>query len=554
MNIKTKTRKTKTRKTKTRKTKTRKTKTSNNTKTRKTKTRKTKTRKTKTRIGGNINNQKGLEKILSIGYEVECNNLIKLTETFNTGPNQFILYNSDSARKDMLEFDKNNQECNEESDQEDLEEDKSSNKSSICGEINERNEEVYEDIMYKYDDPNNKTNPGTKYTKKEVVFNITNDISKTPFSRKLNSLCQTLNEETSTIKDNLYRFRCLEKEENENENKEYDIHFMFTDKNSSCGNHSTVEWVFTYFKPTQSQNIILDTFVNMITNLVHHLSDLEPIPGNFLYTNNQEDESKFVIVDQPEERILYHKPDESLFYLQSHQNNKQLTIDDACSKLQMTFSANAEDIITVIIALTTDYTKYTHLIPENQEKLESYLKDIIQIQTCIDELFDNYYYDIINNKSNNSNKSNIKQILIQKQKGTKETKEKTKKLIAIIKNYLFLILFKINKYYYYYFYNSFNTKKLYNYLKDLLVFNSRHTNYVLYMALKEKIKELFDIVNDKEAIEIIKDIIFQKDILYKYLIDDYFKNDKDKNGEDKYQIDIELIFSREQELIPKKTN
>ena len=144
----------------------------------------------------------------------------------------------------------------------------------------------------------------------------------------------------------------------------------------------------------------------MITNLVHHLSDLEPIPGNFLYTNNQEDESKFVIVDQPEERILYHKPNESLFYLQSHQYNKPLTIDDACSKLQMTFSANAEDIITVIIALTTDYKKYTHLIPEIQEKLEDYLKDIIQIQTGIDELFDNYYYNIINKNSN----SNLKKI------------------------------------------------------------------------------------------------------------------------------------------------
>ena len=143
-----------------------------------------------------------------------------------------------------------------------------------------------------------------------------------------------------------------------------------------------------------------------------------------------------------------------------------------------------------------------------------------------------------------------KQLLSDAQSAFTNTKKSAEK--TIIKNYLFLILFKINKYYYYYFYNSFNTKKLYNYLKDLLVFNSRHTNYVLYMALKEKIKELFDIVNDKEAIEIIKDIIFQKDILYKYLIDDYFKNDKDKNGEDKYQIDIDLIFSRDPDLLPKK--
>ena len=53
--------------------------------------------------GGNINNQVGLDKILSIGYEVESTNLIKLTETQEF---ENTLYNSDSARKDMEEFKK----------------------------------------------------------------------------------------------------------------------------------------------------------------------------------------------------------------------------------------------------------------------------------------------------------------------------------------------------------------------------------------------------------------------------------------------------------------
>ena len=53
--------------------------------------------------GGNINNQVGLDKILSIGYEVESTNLIKLTETREF---ENTLYNSDSARKDMEEFKK----------------------------------------------------------------------------------------------------------------------------------------------------------------------------------------------------------------------------------------------------------------------------------------------------------------------------------------------------------------------------------------------------------------------------------------------------------------
>ena len=52
-------------------------------------------------IGGNINNQVGLDKILSIGYEVESTNLIKLTKNLETGDS---LYNTDTKGLDMEEF------------------------------------------------------------------------------------------------------------------------------------------------------------------------------------------------------------------------------------------------------------------------------------------------------------------------------------------------------------------------------------------------------------------------------------------------------------------
>ena len=53
--------------------------------------------------GGDISNISGLKHILSIGYEVECGILMKLTKT-STGDS--VLFNSDTARKDILEFKK----------------------------------------------------------------------------------------------------------------------------------------------------------------------------------------------------------------------------------------------------------------------------------------------------------------------------------------------------------------------------------------------------------------------------------------------------------------
>ena len=52
-------------------------------------------------IAGDITNISGQKHILSIGYEVECGILMKLTESV-TGDS--VLFNSDTARKDILEF------------------------------------------------------------------------------------------------------------------------------------------------------------------------------------------------------------------------------------------------------------------------------------------------------------------------------------------------------------------------------------------------------------------------------------------------------------------
>ena len=112
--------------------------------------------------GGDISNISGLKHILSIGYEVECGILMKLTRTEVDGSDEIILFNSDTARKDILEFKKF------EENPEDIDED-----------IIERLEEMVEDKIY---DDNGKVD-------KNAVFNITNDIAMSPFIKKLDTVC-----------------------------------------------------------------------------------------------------------------------------------------------------------------------------------------------------------------------------------------------------------------------------------------------------------------------------------------------------------------------------
>jgi hypothetical protein len=415
--------------------------------------------------GGDISNISGLKHILSIGYEVECGILMKLTRSEVDGSDKIILFNSDTARKDILEFKK-------------FEE----NPQDIDEDIIERLEEMVEDKMY---DDNGKVD-------KNSVFHITNDIAMSPFIKKLDTVCHYPSDEK--IKTHSFTEDNVDHTEEKNElyifrdtkGKEYKIHFLFSDKTTNCSTHSNVEWVFTYYKPQRSKNIIIDTFTNMIKNLVRHLSDLKPINGNFImkYMDGN-DEQKELIIAKPEKRVLYHKPDTNLYYLLTQFYDKPFTIDDACSVFQMTFSSKGENIMKVMIALLTETL---NSIPVFTTYITVKLDILLSIQKCVDELVDNY------------NKTATKHKLV-------PNRQQNKIRIDIIKNYLCLILLKINC-----FFDFKNADKPVKYLKNLLFFNCRHSNYVLYVALKRKIEKMFD-VKSAVAIGIIKKIVFQPEFL-----------------------------------------
>ena len=428
--------------------------------------------------GGDISGISEFNNILSIGYEVECGILMKLTKTEGNSDSEdkIVLFNSDTARKDILEFKKFDE-----------------NPEDMDDDIVLRLEETVEDTMY--DDSGNIDD--------NSIFNITNDIAMSPFIKKIGKVCYYSSDESNKSdtdtdtddedadytdeKNELYLFR-------DNEGNDYTINFLFSNKNAACSTHSNVEWVVTYYKPKRSSNIIINTFINMIKNLLKHLEDLQPIKGKYImkYTN-KDNEVEELVIDNPEERILYHKPNTNLYYLLTQISNKPFTIDDACSVFQMTFSSKAEHVINIMISLITDTINN---IPSFNSIISDKLSILLNVKLCVDKLINNY------------NKTETKYKFVA---DTKQNKTR----IEMIQNYMCLILFKIDRYYYYK-----STEKHTKYFKNLLFFNSRHSNYVLYTNLKSQVETLFG-VNSADAINIIKNLFFQPEILKQLVPSDY---------------------------------
>ena len=430
----------------------------------------TKTRKK----GGGIQKSNGLYHILSIGYEIECSNLMKLTKT-EIGEN--VLFNSDTLAHDAAEI------------KEMIE---SMNYDDVDDDLLARSEELVEmDVFDKYGDID-----------ENASFSITNDISPDPFTNKLGKYCYYLepyenddtNQEHKEEKNKLYVFRDTER------NIDYKINFFFKTFRD-CEEHSNVEWIFTYFSPERSANIIMDTFSNVVRNLTLHLSDLIPIHGNFIMNDPYTEKGAYAneLIIEPEDRILYHKPNTNLYYLQNHVVNHPFTIDDVCTRIQTTFSTKIENLYTVLKAIFTDNR---NAIPELSAKNKKYFEIIQNVKLCVDEMVKKY----------NESSANVYKL----QKTTGFIIDSVD--IDIVKNYLFLFLYKIERYFEF----SIPGHKT-KYLKNKLVINSRHSNYILYVELKNTIKRIFE-VDDKTAIDIIKNIVLQPNLLIKLVSDSAREN------------------------------
>ena len=260
---------------------------------------------------------------------------------------------------------------------------------------------------------------------------------------------------------------------------------------------SDVEWIFTYYNPILSKNIILDTFINVAKNLILHLNSLEKQRGNLVVNFFENDKE---IVKTPVNRILYNLPNTNLYYLQTHYIDEELDIDDICFVPQMTFSCRNKDLIDILKELTKDNIK----IFENNVRLSNDRMQIIErIENCINNLFQNY------NKSV-SDEYKIKEY-------------KNKNLVKSMKNYIFMIFFKLDRYFNNYLQDEkvISKSKTAKYLKDVLFYNSRHTNYELYKSLKQTVSEYFSgSLNNSDIVSIIQRLIIQQSVLEEFLIMD----------------------------------
>lgn len=485
-----------------------------------------KTKKFSKKKGGDIHNNDAFKHILSIGYELETSSLSKLTLiSQTTDKGEPILLNTDTARKDLDIFMKKGH--------------------SSVGTIEEEEED--DDFILRQEETMDFPVYNSNYEKDEnVSFLVTNDIVDSPFVKFLNSKCSGVQEELeitiddfvpSDIKNELYHFVT-------DKGKKYKIQFEFHDKETPCSVFSDVEWIFTYYKPKQSENIIIDTFQNVLQNLLSHLRDLFPTPGS-LYINtcvdsylpvnipvgvgvkvntNTKDKIPLLekggdsiqkrsdriqipkcehIANRPETRVLYHKPKTNMYYLQSHYYEKELTLRDICITPQMTFSAHISNIIPIMIALVKDTI---NSIPTTNSLLKLRFTQLRQIYVCVDLLLKKY----------NTEAEPEYQILLNKKPI----------LYKSIYSYLFLIMYKL-----YLYYNSFLTSEKIKYFKDALFFNSRHSNHILYLALKQKMILYFygngwiestpekSKRMDETCIEIILKILVQKDILETHFVE-----------------------------------
>jgi len=409
--------------------------------------------------GGDIHAKSAFEKILSIGYEMESTDLAKLT-LMSDG----VFLNTDTATKDIAKIN-----------DPDLSED-----NINFQEYTMRQEETFKEAAY---------NNGE--VDKNIVFNITSDVARSPFVKELEKICSTEEFEDSTpseIKNTMYRFR----PGNYPQEDDIPINFVFWNDDPHCSFFSDVEWIFTHYKPAKSKSVIIDTFFLSASNLIRHLDGLEATTGRLLF--KADEESKDITIRNPKDRVLFHHPNTNLYYLQTDNYKTPININNICLAPQMTFSAHISDLFSIMKQLASDSIRS---IPAVQKKFDGLLTFLNMIekftQVLIDEFNERYPAYAI----------------------TKQHKV----LYKSIKNYMSLIFYKLHIYINDYYIDT--IKNTATYLKDYLTFNSRHSNYILYCGLKKALLEYYgNKISEKNIVKLIHKLLLQQSILEEYLLDD----------------------------------
>jgi hypothetical protein len=413
-------------------------------------------RKTRKIFAGDISYHKIFNKILSIGYEIETTSLVKFSK-MNDGITDYFM-NTDTNAKDISMFESGGNEY--------IDED----------ELLVRMEEYYNiDIG------------------KNATFYITNDVSTTSLGKRLETICPNVHkhgeeeeeeqEGENQDKDELYTLKLYETDLP----SEYPIKFFFNE-DADCSVFSDVEWIITYYQPKNDANIILNTFIQTVKHLIRHLDELVIATKKarlILHTNN--DAVGDIEIDAPLNRILFHKPNTNLYYMQSRADCKN--VNDITTSIQMTFGSHAEYTFQIMKQIMME----PFVCDDDKNSCSVYYFD--KIERCVNELIQSPVLS-----SDFANK----------------IKTAPTKLVNEIKCFIACILYKL-----YVYYNIHLQKQSKKYFKNSFPLNVRHSNYVLYNELKKCIIELgIKDTSDASVISLVQQLIIQEDVLLKYLVDD----------------------------------
>ena len=435
--------------------------------------------KTKKLYGGDIDRKNIFRKILSIGYELETQSLAKLNLINNDYMNE---ENSRSISKSMSQLKSKTNMSSKMSKKnsnlpillntDTVPKDYEIIKRIKNGDYTEEEFDYYANRLDEYIELDAYTSESIGKKKRVVnpdaVFLSANDMAVTAFTKYLNVFCNmddikqnnAEDEEAESDEENLFDKNDLYTFVTDSGEK-YRINFETWQK-KDCGMFADVEWIMTYYKPKISKNIILNTFVNVVENLLLHLSRLEKTKGKLIMNFSGSDKE---IVKRPTDRYLYHLPNTNLYYLQTHLLEEQVDTDDICVVPQMTFSCHIKDLVDIMKELAKDDIR---LLENTMILSDQRVKIIENIEKAIKILLNNY------------NKSVSKDYRI--------IDTRNKQLVQSMKNYIFMILFKMNRY----FNNYLTDEKVKNklksakYLKDTL-FTIHGTRITIYTKHSSKI-------------------------------------------------------------------
>jgi hypothetical protein len=431
-------------------------------------------------FGGSLKSNEIFKKILSIGFEFETSELMK----FSLHPTKKILINTDTSIKILNEkindgdakiidehyishvLTKLSKEELEKMDEDELDYYKN---------FHYDESETFKEYFFENLKKNDKNN---------VQFQITNDYSQNVFVDDIFKECENL----SIDKNKMYYLKFTKNTKSNSSNITsserksslittiYDLNFLSDD--TQCNNFSCVEYVITYYNPLISNNIIINQFIDACKRINYHIDDLIETDNVKLYIAENDDMENYVNIKN--NLYLFSKPNTNLYYL----TTKSINLDDITFTPQMTFRSNAMDTVDILKQIIKNEVSY-----KNHKEIYDNFNLIYKYFENISDIANNMLSGVSININDDIGK--------------------------ILHCYIFLILYKLN---------IFIINKEYiisgeDYLKDFLIFLSRHSNKSLYDRVKEIVIEKYD---EKK----FNKLFYQTNILKQIY---YLKNTNTKN-------------------------